>query len=643
MKGIFITLAILSLSSLLAEEEPSFAFPPEVEIQKATPQQLADAVSKAVKENPQQVTMVVRQALRAINSADGKFSEIEKKRTAAIVSAAVAAAPSLNHGAIIAAGAGVIPALGGVILQAANSVPTQKTSLVEVESSSGMLLGNIRVQEVKGKGVNLVDATGKTFVLKGGEFLREGVRIVTGPEGSAVLIFENGALIRVNPDTEFAIEKFQQDPFASENLDYSTIENEPSCSITRTGLLKGEIFFDVATLKKNSAYEIVTPVGVAGIRGTGGFVKSTPKNQNQAGSFGLFEGSATFTSASGQTQSVNQNQAIGISGPVGNFAINLNPSGGETSLVQSKQQMTQSRPAVSTNPFTGTPPSQAAPAGPISSLTVAQQLSLRQAASEGPEAVAEAALQLAMQSPEVSPEIATAACVLAPSAAITIAITFSATFPNESALISSALSSAVPVLSPSIASVISVASPLQAAAIAAATASVVPDQAPIVASWVSSLNPIEAPSIAAAMASTIPFQATSIAATVAAILPAQAAEIAAAVAKALPTQAASIAYAVATAVPAEAPAISSAVISAAPAQSEAILSAVGSAESNRLGYDLGAFDGQNNGILPTPTPTPTPTPSLPTSTPPPATPTPPPVSPSASNPENCPQRSTRAC
>jgi hypothetical protein len=444
------------------------------------------------------------------------------------------------------------------------------------------------------------------------------VRVVTGPEGSAVLIFENGSLIRVNPNTEFAIEKFQQDPFSSQGLDYCTIENEPSRSITRTSLLKGEVSFDVATLKKNSTYEIVTPVGIAGIRGTGGFVKSMPKNQRQAASFGLFEGSATFTTASGQTQAVIQNQAIGINGPNGNFAINLNPSDGETSLVQSKQQMSQSQLAVPTNPFIGAPPPQAAPAGPISSLTDAQQLALQQAASEGSEAVAEAALQLAMQSPEAAAEIAIAATDLTPSAAITIAITFSATFPSESALISSALSFAAPVLAPCIASMISISSPLQATAIAAATASVVPDQASIVAAWVGFLNPLEAPSIAAAVASTIPLQASSIAATVAGILPAQAAEIAAAVSRALPNQAASIAFAVAAAVPNEAPAISSAVISAAPAQSSAILAAVDSAESNTPGSGFGDFNGQNIGILPTPTPTPTP--RLPTSTPPPVSP-----------------------
>jgi hypothetical protein len=190
--------------------------------------------------------------------------------------------------------------------------------------------------------------------------LNQGVRIVTDPNGSAVLVFENGSLVRVNADSEFSIEKFQQDPFEAEGWDYSMMKEEPSRSVTRTGVIKGEISFDVAALNKNSSYEIVTPVGIAGIRGTGGFVKSTPKNQSPSASFGLFEGSATFTTPSGQTQAVNQNQAIGIGGVGNNFGINMNPPGSTISLSQASQGMSQARSETSGNAFQGAPPPQAA-------------------------------------------------------------------------------------------------------------------------------------------------------------------------------------------------------------------------------------------------------------------------------------------
>jgi len=623
MKGILIAFAILSFSSLFAQDAPVLAFLLGVEIRNTTPQELADAVSKAVREHPQKATMVVREAMSALNNPEGKFSDIEKKRAAAVVSAAIAAAPEVNSSSIIAAGAGVIPALGAVVVKAANAVPAEKMSPTSNISPSGMMLGNIRVQEVQGKGVKLVDAYGKTTTLKEGEFLRQGVRIITGPDESAVLIFENGSLVRVNPDTEFSIEKFQQNPFEADAVDYSTMEGEPSESVTRTGLLKGEISFDVAKLKKSSKYEFVTPVGIAGIRGTGGFVKSTPKSQNQAADFGLFEGSAIFITPNGQSQTINQNQSIGVGGPTGNFGIINNPPGSAAVLQQASQGMSQARTNANGKPFDGAPPPQPAQSSPLSSLSPAQQQVLQQAAALGAEAVAEAALQLAMQSPQTAADIAAAAADLAPAFAAIIAMTFSSTFPDQAATVSASVSSVVPVQTISIASLAAGAMPSQAAAIAAALAAVSPTQAVSIASAVAIAVPAQAVAIASAVATVTPSQATTVAAAVAATLPAQAAAIAAGVAGALPIQAADIASAVATAVPSEAVAISSAVANAVPAQATAIALSVAAsapAEAGDIGSAVSAeASSQSNAFNPatvipefaTPTPTPTPTPVSP--------------------------------
>ena len=632
MKGIFLTLALLSFGSLFAQEVSTLEFPSGVEFQKATPQQLADAVSKAVKDNPRQATMVVREAMGALNSTEGKFTEIEKKRAAAIVSAAVAAAPGINSNAIIAAGAGTAPTLGAVVLQAANSVPMEKNSPASTPSSPGLLLGNIRVQEVTGKGVKLVDAKGKVSSLKGGEFLREGVRIVTGPDSSAVLIFDNGSLVRVNPDTEFSIEKFQQDPFSSEGLDFSTIKNEPTRSVTRTGVIKGEISFDVAALKKNSIYEIITPVGVAGIRGTGGFVISSPNNLNQAASFGLFEGSATFTSSSGQTQVVDQNQAIGISSARGNFIINPNPPGSNASLVQAGQGMSQARSETASEPFVGAPPPQAAPSGPMSSLSPALQQALQQAAAEGADVVQQAALQLATDSPQVVADIAAAAADLEPSIAATLAIILASTFPSEATAIACSVSSSLPVMAPSVASSVAMRVSEQATSVAAAAAAVVPPQAVHIAIFISEALIGQTPAIAAAVANSNPNQAAVVAATLAALAPSQAASIAAAVAAVHPTQAASIASSVAYTVPTQSTQIATAVTNAVPAQAMAVAVAVaGTASSTTLEEltDEANPNERNLDVLVTGSPTPNPTPN-PAQSPPKSTPQPtiPPVSPS---------------
>ncbi|MFM8984036.1 MAG: FecR domain-containing protein [Spartobacteria bacterium] len=637
MKGIFLIVAILYACPLFAQDAPALAFPAGVEIHNATPQQLADSVSKAVREHPQNAAMIVREAMAALNNAEGNFSEIEKKRVGAVISAAIAAAPEVNSSSIVAAGAGIIPTLGAVVAQAAKAVPPEKNNSPTTASPSGMLLGNIRVQEVHGKGVKLVDANGNTSDLKEGEFIRQGVKIVTGPEGTATLIFENGSLVRVNQNTEFSIEKFEQDPFEAEGVDYKNIQSEPSESVTRTGVLKGEISFDVAKLKKSSRYEFVTPVGVSGIRGTGGFVKSTPKSQTQSASFGLFEGSATYTTAAGQTQVVNQNQAIGVGGPSNNFGVNTNPPDGTSSLAQANQGMSQARSEASGKAFQGAPPAQSAPAGPISSLSQAQQQTLQQAATNGAQAVAEAALQLAMQSPAAAADIAAAAADVAPALATTIATTFSSAFPGQASSISASVSATMPIQSSSIAAVVAVAISSQASSIASAVSSVVPAQAAQVAISVSTMAPSQSAAIAAAVSSSVPSQAAAIASAVSAALPARAAEIAASVATAFPNQAATIASAVASSVPSASSAIVAAVSSAVPSQAASISNAVGaqnSSETNTGNNGATNSSGQNTGILTPPTPSPTPRTSPNPNQPPSTTPEPTPevpdsVSPSA--------------
>jgi hypothetical protein len=499
-----------------------------------------------------------------------------------VVSAAIASAPEVNSNSIIAAGVGVIPALGAVIVQAANAVPLEKTPPPSTVSQSGMMLGNIRVQEVQGKGVKLVDSYGKTTDLKEGDFVRQGVQIITGPEGRVVLIFENGSLIQVNPNSEFAIEKFHQDPIGATELDYSKIQNEPSISFTRTGITKGEIMFDVATLNNSSTYEIITPVGVAGIRGTGGFVKSTPKNLSQVVSFGLFEGAAIFTSAAGQAHVVNQNQSIGISGPNRNFDVTLNPFENEISLTQSKQSMNRLRPQTPANPFIGSPPNTPAPASPLSQLTSSEQISLQKSLAEGPQSVAETVLQLAMESPNSAADLAAAASDISPAIATTIAITFSNTFPNYSAAIAASLCYSTPVLSPAIAAVLAFTIQNRASEIASATVAVVPNQATIIATWVSILLPSKAGAIASSVASTIPYQTPSIAAAVAGAVPSQAADIASAVASRMPSQAATVASAVSSTVPLESKSIAAAVSNAVPTQAIAIAAAVQNIIPNRI-------------------------------------------------------------
>ncbi|MFM8982163.1 MAG: hypothetical protein ACKOLA_04515 [Spartobacteria bacterium] len=181
MKWKISLMALLSMSAIFAQNSPGIDFPEGFHIRSSTPQQLADAVSQALIKHPENATLIVREAARELANPDGNFSDMEKKRVAALISATTAAAPGVSREMIIAAGSGVIPALAGVMAEAADAVPIGKTNPTN-HPDSGMVLGNIRVQEITGNGVLVIDTSGKATNLNVGDFLRQGVRRVTGPK-----------------------------------------------------------------------------------------------------------------------------------------------------------------------------------------------------------------------------------------------------------------------------------------------------------------------------------------------------------------------------------------------------------------------------------------------------------------------------
>ncbi|MDR0901914.1 MAG: FecR family protein [Opitutaceae bacterium] len=125
----------------------------------------------------------------------------------------------------------------------------------------------------------VVRATGEAYATLPGDTLRTPLRngspvlvgqvIVTGKNASVMLILSNGATVTVAGDSVMAVEEFTQQPFA-EAFRVSQLSKEPTSSTTRLNLVRGEITADVKKLNKEagSSFNVKTPVGVAGIRGT---------------------------------------------------------------------------------------------------------------------------------------------------------------------------------------------------------------------------------------------------------------------------------------------------------------------------------------------------------------------------------------
>jgi streptogramin lyase len=218
-------------------------------------------------------------------------------------------------------------------------------------NAAAMKPGKIRVIEVNGSGARSINAQGATSELKRGDFLSQGVRVITGPEASVELAFENGSSVVVKPGSEFSIDQFLADPFDSQEIDYGSLEYEPTMSVTRTNLKSGEIFFHVEKLKERSTYEIVTPVGIAGIRGTGGFVRSGKGR----GAFGLYEGAALFKTPNGQVHSVRQGQVISIGEAATQYAVTGNPPKSAETLASAKEKMEEVEKEKPAHPFEDKP------------------------------------------------------------------------------------------------------------------------------------------------------------------------------------------------------------------------------------------------------------------------------------------------
>jgi len=127
--------------------------------------------------------------------------------------------------------------------------------------------GQIMAQRVIGK---VHDQRGDTiFELHNGDTIKPQDTITTDDKSSVVILFSNGAATQLGAQSELSIEKFLQDPF-QDAIKLADLTEEPTVSTTKLKLNRGELVGVVKHLKhdQGSSFEIETPIGAAGIRGT---------------------------------------------------------------------------------------------------------------------------------------------------------------------------------------------------------------------------------------------------------------------------------------------------------------------------------------------------------------------------------------
>ena len=106
--------------------------------------------------------------------------------------------------------------------------------------------------------------------VKAGGLLIDGHTVKTGPASKVILLLSNGTVSTIKSDSSLNIKKFTQAKFDSKGKKLSEMKGEPSASETVLDLELGDMVFDVKKLDKRSSFNIESPVGTAGIRGTSG-------------------------------------------------------------------------------------------------------------------------------------------------------------------------------------------------------------------------------------------------------------------------------------------------------------------------------------------------------------------------------------
>lgn len=239
-----------------------------------------------------------------------------------------------------------------------------------------MVAGHIRAIKVEGTAWQMRGETGHRERLTEGDFLNPGNAVVTSDNSRVILLFQNGSTVNLQPGTRFSIDEFLIAPFDNESVDYQTINREPSFSTTKVRVDEGTITAKVAKLKRESSYDIVTPLGTAGIRGTVVTVSVTSQSATFVVTQGMVQvtkDGRTFWVSEGAEQGGEGDTRTGREGSEADETIIISteegftpPAGEAAAFGQQGQEFAQETPEnTPADPFGDAPPAPESP-GPDS-------------------------------------------------------------------------------------------------------------------------------------------------------------------------------------------------------------------------------------------------------------------------------------
>jgi hypothetical protein len=134
--------------------------------------------------------------------------------------------------------------------------------------------------------------------------------IITGKNGKLVGLLSNGTLLTLEEDTRMKVGTFKQEPFVAGGKKLTDLPGEPSSSEVMLDLDFGSLVVKTKKLNKGSVFDINSPVGVAGIRGTEFQMASRP---GQGVQLDVTESIVAFTPPGGVPMPVSQGNGLSVS------------------------------------------------------------------------------------------------------------------------------------------------------------------------------------------------------------------------------------------------------------------------------------------------------------------------------------------
>ena len=143
-----------------------------------------------------------------------------------------------------------------------------------------------------------------------GSIITEGQTAQVGIGGKLVLLFSNGTITTLQSQSKMKIGVFEQVPFDAGDKKVSDLEGEPSESKVVIDLDWGSMVVKTKKLDKKSSFDINSPLGTAGIRGTEFQMSQNPGTGVQ---LDVTESTVAFTPPGGVPTPVSQGSGLDVS------------------------------------------------------------------------------------------------------------------------------------------------------------------------------------------------------------------------------------------------------------------------------------------------------------------------------------------